>query len=224
MKTLNMNSSNITNCPRTKENRAEFGVAAQAATSIREAFRTALIHISDKTLVGRLTAAMLEIVKRDGIHDRGKRKVLAQNMLTLAGFEFNKQKLLESLFSPEYKISFDRSSGKLNLVVAEFMPVNQLSFPTGATHFQLSMLGALINFGQVGDQSIAKSSESFSLRQGAVPGIDMQLDLQPNSTDPLLVVLGIRFMQDLNGRKYLMQNGSFIAAKLVLVDIAFPNS
>ena len=81
---------------RTRENGQEFGRAGKAGKLLRNALRTLLQNARDARMVGRLTKALLAIIKTDTVHARGSRTVESGNMNGLIGFDFNISGKLET--------------------------------------------------------------------------------------------------------------------------------
>ena len=214
-------ASRIANDPafqRTRENGSEFGRAGKGGKILRNAIRVLLQNAKDKRVVSRLTTDLLKIVKTDATNDRGLRTIEDGNMGLLKGFEFNTNgKLGSALFAP-YTNAFDRVSGDATVSIAPFAPTIRIAAPAGTTHFNMVMGVAELDF--VAESSTFESDETaiqpYDNAMGAV--IDLTATITPNSTKPVVQVLGIEFYQEVNGTMYPLKNGSYNALSVIEVD------
>jgi hypothetical protein len=202
---------------RTRENQQEFSRAGKAGKVMRNAIRPLLVNVGDRLLVSRLFTQMMKVVKADATSDRGQRNVLDGELELLEGFEFNEAgKLSQTLFAP-YAASIDRVSGTLSIAVPAFVPLNMLVAPSEATHYQIVSAGGFIDF-EGGSNGIATDSTAI-LPIGSDPGaaVNHSFTAGANSTQPLFLVLGISFYQQVNGKDYSLKNGAFNALSIVKV-------
>jgi hypothetical protein len=126
---------------RTRENGAEFGMAATAGKVLRDSVRSLLLNGSDKRVTSRLTKLMTEIKNFDSSSPRGLRQIfIALNdpaaMALLKGFNFNINSALGSILFKPYTL--DTLTG--TITIDNLVPLNDIAFPEGATH--VSFLGA----------------------------------------------------------------------------------
>ncbi|MFD2433745.1 hypothetical protein ACFSO9_09495 [Mesonia maritima] len=83
---------------RTRENNAEFATAGKAGKLMRNSIQVLLQNAKDRRCVGRLTRALLSVIKSDTVNIRGERNVQEGNMQLINGFEFNQNGKLGSTF------------------------------------------------------------------------------------------------------------------------------
>lgn len=203
---------------RTRENGAEFGRATKTNRLIRAAFRTQLLKNADSLMISRLTREMMKVVKADQINARGERTVLGSNIGILQGFEFNEfAKLGSSLFAP-FSTNIDRATGVLTLVLEEFIPRDKVVPPAGATHAQLVIAGAEIDFNTMDFQNGSDQTTLFALDGQPHPQITLSVALPPNSLKPIFLAVGIAFHQGVNGSYYPLKNGAYNALSLVKIE------
>ena len=72
---------------RTRENAAEFGLAAKYSKLLRDSLRAAIASASDSQLAARLTKVMREVIGLDDTNDRGQRVFDSSNSAPLLGFD-----------------------------------------------------------------------------------------------------------------------------------------
>jgi hypothetical protein len=204
---------------RTRENASEFGGSAKAAKTLRTALRQVVQNSSDKRMVSRLTKKFIEVIKTDEINDRGQRNILDAETELLQGFEFNDgAKFDTTVFTPINPV-INRATGLCEIRIDATTPTRDIVAPTGATHYKIVAAAASVNF--EAETSVSKTAESALMPYNSTPTGDDTLDLEmalgANSTNPIFVVVGIEFYQQVNGKNYPLQNGAFNALKIVAV-------
>lgn len=202
---------------RTRENQAEFGRAGKAGKLFRSAFRVLLQNTADGRLVSRLLKEMMRVVKADSTSTRGKRNVLDGELELLEGFECNVNgKLAQTLFAP-YTATIDRVAGTLKISLPSFVPVNQIGAPMEATHYQIISGGGSIDFEGESFDVDTETSSVLPLSGTSSAALNISFSVGANSTDPLFLVLGIAFYQQVNGSPYSLKNGAYNALAVVKV-------
>lgn len=203
---------------RTRENNAEFGRAGKGARLLRTTFRNSIARAKDSRFSSRLTAAMLRVVQADTINDRGLRNVIDGEATLLEGFECNLQaKLSATLFAP-YTASVDRTTGIATVDLPAFVPATGIAAPPAATHYGIFMSAAAVNF--EGETYEGDTALSGMLPWNNTPAavLSLEVTLPAGSTHPLFLLLGIEFMQEVNGKMYALNNGAFNACSFIKVD------
>lgn len=202
---------------RTRENGAEFGRAGKAGKMLRTALNGMLVNAADSGMVGRLTQQMVKVIQADTTNERGLRNVIDGEAELLTGFEFNiRGKLGTTLFAP-ITAAIDRVTGNITLSMDPFVPVNMVSAPSGATHFQVTSGGAEIDF--EAETYVIQTSETGILPWDATPtvAITQTNTVTPNSTKPLFLAVGMEFYQQVNGQMYPLKDGAYNPLSLVMV-------
>lgn len=202
---------------RTRENGAEFGRAGKAGKILRTAIRAMLQNASDSKMVSRLTTEMVKVIQADVTNTRGQRNVIDGEAELLQGFEFNiSGKLGTTLYAP-YTATIDRVTGELSVSIPAFVPLNMIAAPGGATHFKIVSAGAEIDFENETFVMDSSASAVLPWDTTATAVLNLTNNVTANSTDPLFLVLGIEFYQEVNGSQYPLKNGAYNALALVKV-------
>lgn len=203
---------------RTRENGSEFGRGGRAGRVMRTAFRLLLQNAADKKVTSRLTREMIRVIQTDPINVRGERTVTAGDQSLLLGFDFNiNSQLTASLFAP-YTIAADRVSGTMQVNFPEFIPGNTIVGPQGATHVKVVSAGAAIDFeAETSEVSVAKSN-NIVLGSELQEAIELNHALPANSPGSLFLVLGLEFVQSVNGVDYPLKSGGFNPLTIVAID------
>ncbi len=202
---------------RTRENMSEFGRAGKSGKYIRSAFRSLIQNAKDSTLVGRLTKAIMQVIKTDSISPRGERNLTEGDTTMLQGFDFNNDARLQATIFTPYNATINRVTGAATVAIPSFVPLNEVVAPSGATHLKIVSMAAEIDFAT--GTTVTDSQQSAPLSLDAAPSVSLNLAnaLTPNSTHTLFLVLGIQFYQEVNGVQYTLRNGAFNALSIVKV-------
>jgi hypothetical protein len=202
---------------RTRENGSEFGRAGKAGKLLRTAFRTLLSNIGDSLVTSRLATRMLKVIQTDATNVRGQRNVLDGEVELLNGFEFNANGQLGSTLYAPFTAGIDRAAGTLKVDIPAFVPVNLLASPSGATHFQITVAGAEIDFEAATIVSATAASAEIAIDATPTGVMNLSVNVTANSTKPLFLAMGIEFFQKVNGASYSLKNGAYNALALVAI-------
>ena len=204
---------------RTRENNREFTSAAGNAKLLRRALALQLKEVNDGSMFRRLFSALLKITKSDPVSDRGSRNAALGDLSLLKDFDFNSTALLDKILVTGITTTTDRVNGKHEVKVNPFTPSKQVEFPGGATHFKIISMAVDIDFVLGDTQTSAAESASIPVMQNtpvAVP--EQQHVLSAGSTHPLLLVVGIVFLMEVNGKEYPLNDKSFNALRILAAD------
>jgi hypothetical protein len=202
---------------RARENNTEFSTAAKAAQLLRAAIKPMLNDAKDGRVVSRLFAEMMRVVKSDPVNERGKRNVLNGIQSLLTGFEFNGNINLGNALLTVFTQNYDRASGKWNFKIEPFTPGKELAASPGATHFKIVAAGIELNFAEEKYVATTSYSDALLINNSPVTLPDLFNSVAPDSALPVFLVLGVVFMQHVNGIDYPLKDKSFNALKLVMV-------
>ncbi len=203
---------------RTRENGQEFGTAGKAVKFLTSAFRPVILSAADGRVTSRLIAQMLKVVQSDAVHERGQRTVADGDLAILKGFEFNNRSKLSSTLYAPFTHAVNRVDGEITVNIPAFVPRNGIVAPAGTTHFSITVVGCELDF--VNATFIQNIQQTAILPYDSVEGAATELTvaLSPASTQPMFLVMGIQFYQNVNNVKYPLKNGSFNAVQLIEVD------
>ena len=203
---------------RTRENWNEFRRAAKAGKLIRHTFATQSKPIADSMGHGRLLKHTMRIVKSDYSNERGNRQLINGDFNNLLGYEFNVHQNLESTFKAQFEILLDRTAGTAKIIIPKLLPENDLTQMPGATHFKL--FAAAVEFDWEKEKAIPDFTEStqIGLNDPAVNPQTLSLILPQASTKTIVVTMGVRFYQEVNGKFYQLSNTSVNAMAIIAAD------
>lgn len=219
MKT-SVDAKRIANDPafaRTRENGKEFGNSAKAGKLVRDTLRPLMMVAADGRVTARMTKVMTAIKTFDGTSSRGNRKVVVgiadpAAKALINGFNFNIKSNLGSVLHKPFTVT--PATGEV--VIQELIPLNDLSFPTGATHFSIRSAWAGLDFGLgAGDLQVSP------VQNFPIDGTQLNLSLTPASSPDVagfnMHLLLIEFFQLVNGVQYSLKNGAYNTLAVVEV-------
>ncbi|MBZ9650606.1 hypothetical protein [Psychroflexus montanilacus] len=194
---------------RTRENGSEFGAAASSGKLLRISVRNLLMRAKDGRVASRLTQAMTKIKNLDTTSARGERKVsiglnTVEGKEILKGFNFNNKAIIGSVLFAPYAI--DTATGQVTLT--DLNPMNDIAYPSGATHVSLTSAFAKIDF-ETGENSIEISPAVNLPIDSTVATQTLVPPAVPAGTGVDVMLLLIEFFQEVNGSQYILKNGSY---------------
>jgi hypothetical protein len=203
---------------RTRENGAEFGRAGRGSKILRDAVRVIMQNAKDRRVVSRLTTEMLKVLQVDATNIRGERNVSGGDLGMLQGFEFNVNAPLGTTFYAPFTATVNRLAGTAIVNLPAFLPSNLVAAPSGATHFKIVSAAAEVDFAEGTFVSDTKESEVLPWDPTLTPVINLSNAVVSNGTNPVFLLLGIQFYQEVNSVQYALKNGAFNSLQIVKVD------
>ena len=203
---------------RQRDNAAEFSRAAKGGKLIRSAMRPLIMHAKDRKSALRLTAELKKIIPTDLVSQRGQRNLTLANTVQLKGFEFNSVSLLDEKFYAPFTPQIDRATGTLTINIPAFTPKDMIVAPEGTTHFQIISGGLSADFKNDLSEFDMQQSAILPLDNNATAALTLTHNVSPNSVGTLLIAMGIRFYEQVNGFTYPMKDASSNSLKVVEVE------
>ncbi len=203
---------------RTRENGAEFGSSASAGKLLRDTVRTMMLNAADNRVTSRLTQIMTLIKDYDTTSARGERSVGIgitdpAALQLLKGFDFNNRAIIGAVLYANYVVT--QANGDIS--IAAFTPINDLSFPAGATHVSLKSAFANVDFA-AGTGAIEYSAVTNLPIDGTTTAVSLTPAAVPAGAGTRLYMLMLEFFQEVNGIQYSLKNGAYNV--LAIVDAA----
>jgi len=219
MKT-SVDAARIANDPafqRTRENGSEFGNAAKAGKLTRDSLRPIALNATDNRVVARMTKLMTDIKNLDLTSARGARNVGVAMLglpakATLKSFEFNANATLSGILYKPYVIT--PATGVI--AITGLTPLNDIVFPTGATHVSFTGCFGNINYA-TGVADVKLTNVQNVAINAAATTITLTPTAVPAGTGAKIYMLKLEFFQMVNGVQYTMKNGTYNALKVIEV-------
>ena len=203
---------------RTRENLAEFGAANAGTKLMRKAFRMGMQKVKDNRLSNRLMPKLMKILQSDTINLRGKRKISEGNINALMNFQFSKKVPFDTVFYLDPGITVDLAAGTAQVQWLDFSPVVDVREQPEATHLRLFSIVATVDFDLVKVESSFNVSTEIELVPTLSPSFNHDFTFTPSTGLPLYILLGIEFVQELNGVYYPLRNGNYNAMEIYHIE------
>jgi len=207
------NKAAFTNAPsraRTRENAAEFGMAASYSKVLRDSLRVAIASASDSRVASRLTATMRAIVGLDDTNDRGQRVFDSSNSAPLLGFNFNAGAGIGQTMYFPYEVT--GAGADVTMTIPALNPVSDIAAPQGTTHFEVVFAASSLDM-----ETLTYTNSVVAVPLGILPVNSAALVNQtmvasfpvaPPAANLVVGVVGINFYQQVNGKFYPLNNNS----------------
>jgi hypothetical protein len=215
-----VNKKRLLNDPafaRTRENISEFGNAATSGKMLRRSIVSLMNDAKDNRVTSRLTQVMSRVKNEDLTSPRGERNVATgiltpQGQAWLIGFNFNKRAILDSVLQASYAL--DTATGEVE--IADFIPIQQLDYPEGATHVDLSSGFLNLDFG-TGDYDLQLSNLINLPIDATISTVTLTPVGVPVGTGQNFYFLKVAFYQEVNAVQYPLNNGAFNTLQIIEV-------
>jgi hypothetical protein len=207
---------------RTRENGAEFGRAGKAGRLLRTSVRPLLLKAADGRVASRMTREMVKVVKSDTSNDRGERKASEGDIELLKGFEFNQSGKLNATMYAPFTAAIDRASGEATVNIPGFIPQNTFAAPSGASHMRLVSAASKVDFAEEPFNLDTDESSEIAIGPQTEAAITLTATVPSGGKEPIFLLFGVEFLQEVNGTMYPLKNGAFNALALVEIDNTIP--
>ncbi|WP_426061459.1 hypothetical protein [Hymenobacter sp. B1770] len=195
---------------RTRENAAEFGLAASYSKVLRDSLRVAIAAASDSRLASRLTKAMREVIGLDDTNDRGQRVFDSTNSAPLLGFNFNAGAGIGQTMYFPYEVS--GNGADVTMSIPALNPVSDVAAPQGATHFEVVFAASSLDMELLTFTNAVVAAPLGVLPINSAPlanqAVVASFPAAPPAANLVVGVVGINFYQQVNGKLYPLNNNS----------------
>lgn len=202
--------ANAPNRARTRENAAEFGLAAKYSKLLRDSLRVAIASASDSPVAARLTKVMREVIALDDLNDRGQRVFDSTNSAPLMGFNFNAGAGIGQTMYFPFEVT--GSGTDVTMSIPSLNPASDIAAPQGATHFEIVFAASALDM-----EAFSFTNAIVAAPLGILPvngaaqanlSLVASFPAAPSAADLVAAVVGINFYQQVNGKNYALNNNS----------------
>jgi hypothetical protein len=195
---------------RTRENAAEFGLAASYSKVLRDSLRVAIAAASDSRVAARLTKVMREVIGLDDVNERGQRVFDASNSAPLLGFNFNAGAGIGQTMYFPFEITGEGAN--VTMTIPSLNPASDIAAPQGATHFEVVFAASALDM-----ETLTFKNATVAAPLGILPLASAALANQtmvasfasaPTNAELVVGVAGINFYQQVSGKYYALNNNS----------------
>lgn len=209
--------ANDPNFVRTRENNSEFSHSGSSGKFLKLAVGSMVFKAKDSKLSSRSLQLMSRIKNLDVVSARGNRQVAiglatAEGKQLMKGFDFNANAALKSVFFAPFDL--DVATGIVT--ITDFIPLEQLQFPQGATH--VSLQSAVVHLDFATKESEVAVSPIVSLPLNLTLSTTVLTPSSvPTGTGVQLFLLMVSFYQEVNGVQYSLKNEEYNVLNIVEV-------
>jgi hypothetical protein len=196
------------NFERTRENAAEFKTAVRTATVVRHSLRPILTGSSNVWLNGRMNRLLLQAVRSDKTHFRGKRAMLPGALSIMKGFEINDNNPFTKRKGVLCKTKKNARKGIVQITIPPFIPQSALTPPEGATHFQIISINAALDFKKYTFTNDMQISPLLAISRRKTKELTLQHPVIAKARDAQLLAVGILFYKMIDGLEKLLKGGT----------------
>jgi hypothetical protein len=203
---------------RTLENNSEFKTQSKGASLIGESFRACVANAKSRDWHNRLSVITREVIKLDLNNPRGQRGIIDDETSLYEGYDFNSNAPLGRVLYAQVAATVDRTNGNCQIIVPAITPGVSVAAPQGATHFRYISCSSEIDFETETVKSADDVSDFVALNNTPQTAVTLDVNQMANAAKPIFVGFGLEFYQEVNGQKYILQNGQFNPFNILKVD------
>ena len=194
-------------CARTRENAAEFSIAAAAGRLIRQAVRSSTGLSGDSNVSQRLTGTLIHMGKSDLTSIRGRRNPATvfndpDSRKLLRSFAFYAGRPITSVYTGQ--ITCDTTTG--SILLADAVSHDFFHAPKGATHVRIKAAMISLDFDKQLYQIYPAQTYTASL-ENHMSEPDFTCDVVTTNEDFRIGIVAIEFLQEKNGKLYELADG-----------------
>jgi len=178
-----------------RQHQQDFGLASTGGKLIRLAFAPLIAPVADFNCVSRLTANVLKVLQSVQANPSGKRNILDGDLNMLKGFEFNAQCGLSQVLRKSIKLTANAGNVSVSIEIPEFVPSRHLKSPQVSSHFQMILGMAATDFNNASYQSAFAETAQMPVKSSLGNTLSITCALGEMTSDPVLIVVGMRFSQ-----------------------------
>ncbi|KAA2238799.1 hypothetical protein F0L74_21535 [Chitinophaga agrisoli] len=201
----------------TRKVAAEFARCTKAGKLLLDSAKYVSADGLDNKVISRLHQVMRLVIEKDRVHGLGMRTITSDGISLLRGFNFNQDAKLTSIFFAPFAAGIDRAAGMATITIPRFIPERMMKRPAGATHVIIVSGAAVIDFTK--GEKMVDGTKSIVLPSDAPTGdpITLNHEFVANGSNPVFLMLGLRFITSINNKDYKLLGRAFNALSIVEV-------
>ena len=131
---------------RRRDNMSEFGYGSREGKLMRRGVSICCPNAEVGDTNTRLAALIKKTLVRDTVGARGKRRLTAENVKLLKGFNWKESYELDKVLRKDHPVVLDLSSGAASMSIAALVPATDVKAEAGATHVELMLALVAVDF------------------------------------------------------------------------------
>lgn len=178
---------------------AEFGHASKIASKLYRSCKGILNSGRHDGLHGKLTSILNRVIQSDPVSEYGHRRLRFGNLELMKGFDFEATSL-KSLIANMPTVDHQGQVVRINF--SRIGDVKKKAIPDGATHYRVDLLWCRLDevTEKVGYQEYQGNIIELNASLDLNGVVEMDLGNALQSEEVLFVVMGIVFLQEVNGK------------------------
>lgn len=197
----------------------EFGRAGTAAMILRQTFRQSGTLLGDTRLQGRLTGLFTLLMDTDTQNRKGERQIQNTDLTRLAGLEWNRRQALHTLLRLPLCTGFNSAINTVEMLIPAIDPGQSLQIPDGATHYEVMLAAAAIDFTS-NERIQAQASTGWrALAAGIIAQEELKAGLPARQHHWVFGGAGIRFGMGQGGIVLPLKDKAYQAFSMPLVEL-----
>jgi hypothetical protein len=190
-----MSKAKYRKSPTTKRRRDtanQFGYAARMGKLLRHGVRRCLPHVLDGSLNSRLAGFITTLLSQDKTNGPGERRITADNVGLLKGFNWMEAAPLGSIIESPYSITLDADAGTASLLIDEVVAVRDIKARASATHVEISLVLVGADYEKDNFKFVAAVSGKIAVESDEVMAIELSCALDGFNGGLLVAGIGVQ--------------------------------
>ncbi len=200
---------------RSRKAGTEFGRASSAGALLRGEVKWHFPNVVEHSTNYRLNRVLADAIREEKVHGPGDRVLNDADLSILRGFEWNSKQGFSTVFQGNVKMEIDRASGVMRVHVPAVNFKKQLDALGGATHVVITALGMAPDFEKGKCETAVAAGEMWNLADSKAGAQVMEVVLKPGLTGHLILGVGMKAFQEVNGKMYGLRHGDAFVVGMV---------
>ena len=200
---------------RSRKAGTEFGRASSGGALLRGEVKWHFPHVVEHSTNYRLNRVLAEAIREEKVHGPGDRVLADADLGNLKGFEWNSKQPFSNVFKGAVKMEIDRARGVMRVHVPAVNFAKQLDALKGATHVVVTALGMAPDFDKGKCETAVAAGEMWKLTDSKAAAQVLEVVMKPGHTGHLILGVGIKAFQEVNGKMYGLRHGDAFVVGMV---------
>ncbi len=198
------------NYARPRENNSELGYSSRIGKLIRQGVSNSCALAETGTTHHRLNAVIRKALLADTEGERGKRRLMQDNVARLNGFGWKEGLPLYNVLGKSYLMTLNAGDGSATLSVASLVPAEDVDAGDGASHVELTLVLVAVDYDKNSKVSVCDRTGMIALDNRSSVAINLSCALAEYSGRVLVGGVGVQPYQMVAGEMVpLMERSVF---------------
>jgi hypothetical protein len=175
---------------------------------MREALKSCCRFAEEGSTHHRLASAIVKAVKQDKTNGPGLRQLTPDNVSLLKGFRWREDAGLSGVLLRDCAVQLDAANRQASLSVNGLVPDADLMLPSSATHLQLTLVIASVDYEGDSHEQAYQPSVMIEVDSDVPLNISLSAALPAGSGKVIVAGVGYQVLQEVNGQMAGLVEGS----------------